>query len=118
MISLLPPPDLSWILSPGVFWPSSLHSAWIGGLRWRSAFTVKMRTYSRLPLGLIWSLSHLPSPVELDELCSRIEEVVGGWGRALSPSCSVPITEDGAHLCPAHQSKWILTPIRTPHSQH
>lgn len=47
---------------------------------------------------MIRLLSHLPSPVELDKLCNRVEEVVGGSGKGLSHSFFVPITEDGAHL--------------------
>lgn len=36
MISLLPSPTSPGPSSPGILWPSSLRSAWIGALKWRS----------------------------------------------------------------------------------
>lgn len=117
MISLLPSPTSPGPSSPGILWPSSLHSAWIGGLRWRSTCHCQEMNLS---LGVIRLLSHLPSPVELDKLCNRTEEVLGRWGRGLPHSFSVR-SRKMVHTCAWYTKasgtgKWILIPIPPPHS--
>lgn len=78
---------------------------------------------SLLSLGVIWLLSHLPSPVELDKLCNRkrrSRKAEGARGLpqlrcahhrrwcAPVPSTSTPPKPEGGSLCPSHP----------PHSQH
>lgn len=71
---------------------------------------------------MIWLLSHLPSPVELDKLCNRTEEVLDrwGWGKGLPHCLSVP-SQKMAHACAQYieasgTGEWIRIPIPPPDS--